>query len=329
MTTRTYDPEIAPIVPLLPITTDWSDVPAARRMMLEMFAKLPAAPQAAAERVRFADRVIPGAPDHRALAVRVYRPKGGDGAASGRVRDPRRRLHDGRHRDDGPVVPARRGRGSTPWWSRSSTGSRPSTRSRPASRTAMPRSSGLATEARLGVDAERIAVAGQSAGGGLAAGTALLARDRGGPASASSCSRSPSSTTGSTRRRCSRSSTRRCGTGRTRCGAGSTTSAPDTAARSSPYAAPARAKDLAGLPPAYVSTMEFDPLRDEGILYALRLLQAGVSVELHSYPGTFHGSGGLVPQRRGIAPRERGVAGGAPARPAALNAGLRKGPSFS
>ena len=36
--------------------------------------------------------------------------------------------------------------------------------------------------------------------------------------------------------------------------------------------------------------MEFDPLRDEGIQYALRLMQAGVSVELHSYPGTFHGS---------------------------------------
>ena len=62
----------------------------------------------------------------------------------------------------------------------------------------------------------------------------------------------------------------------------------------SPYASPSIAPDLAGLPPAYVSTMEFDPLRDEGILYALRLLEAGVQVELHSYPGTFHGSA-LVP----------------------------------
>jgi acetyl esterase/lipase len=56
------------------------------------------------------------------------------------------------------------------------------------------------------------------------------------------------------------------------------------------YAAPARADDLSGLPPAYIATAEFDPNRDEGIGYALRLLRAGVPVELRQWPGTFHGS---------------------------------------
>jgi len=62
----------------------------------------------------------------------------------------------------------------------------------------------------------------------------------------------------------------------------------------SPYAAPARAEDLRGLPAAYVSTMEYDPLRDEGLVYAQRLLEHGVSVELHHFPGTFHGSSMLT-----------------------------------
>ncbi|MBY4277436.1 alpha/beta hydrolase [Rhodococcus fascians] len=56
------------------------------------------------------------------------------------------------------------------------------------------------------------------------------------------------------------------------------------------YAAPGRADDLHGLPPTYISVMTFDPLRDEGIAYALRLLESGVPTELHLFPGTFHGS---------------------------------------
>lgn len=53
---------------------------------------------------------------------------------------------------------------------------------------------------------------------------------------------------------------------------------------------PARAADLSGLPPAHIAAAEFCPNRDEDITYALRLLQAGVPVELHQWAGTFHGS---------------------------------------
>lgn len=57
----------------------------------------------------------------------------------------------------------------------------------------------------------------------------------------------------------------------------------------SSYAAPAREENLAALPSAYILSAEFDPLRDEAILYALRLLQAGVAVELHQVAGAYHG----------------------------------------
>jgi acetyl esterase/lipase len=57
----------------------------------------------------------------------------------------------------------------------------------------------------------------------------------------------------------------------------------------SPFAAPARAVDLVGLPLAYVMTCEHDPLRDEALIYATRLIQAGVPVDLPNYPGTVHG----------------------------------------
>lgn len=64
----------------------------------------------------------------------------------------------------------------------------------------------------------------------------------------------------------------------------------------SPYAAPGRATDLSGLPPAYVEVAGADPLRDEGIDYATRLMQAGVAVELHVFPGAYHASSYLQPQ---------------------------------
>lgn len=145
----------------------------------------------------------------------------------------------------------------------------------------------------LGIDRKRIGVGGQSAGGGLSAATALLARDRGGPALCfqflgipeldhrleTASMRSFVDTPLWNRPNAELSWRYYLGSER------------DDV---SPYASPAIAEDLGGLPPAYVTTMEFDPLRDEGILYALRMMEAGVAVELHSFPGTFHGSGLVV-----------------------------------
>jgi acetyl esterase/lipase len=148
----------------------------------------------------------------------------------------------------------------------------------------------------LGIDPGRIGVAGESAGGGLAAAVALLARDRGGPHLCfqfldipeiddrldTPSMRAFADTPLWNRHTAARSWNYYLGEG-----------VPGTA-NVSPYAAPARARDLTGLPPACVIACEFDPLRDEGLGYAGRLLHAGVSTEIHHYAGTFHGSG-LIP----------------------------------
>jgi acetyl esterase/lipase len=144
---------------------------------------------------------------------------------------------------------------------------------------------------RLGIDRDRIVVAGGSAGGALCAALTLMARDRGGPRIAFQLLLIPVTDD-------------RLETPSMRQGA----SAPGfsgTAAEgmwlhylgeqydrsaTSPYAAPARAESLAGLPPAYIQTNGLDPLRDEGIAYAQRLLVEGVPVELHNVPNAYHGA---------------------------------------
>jgi acetyl esterase len=146
--------------------------------------------------------------------------------------------------------------------------------------------------AELGIDPDRIAVGGHSAGGGLAAATALRARDEQGPRIHFQLLNQPGlddrQQTWSAREFTDTPwMTRDKITASWRHYLGSTPA--------SPYAAPARATELTGMPPAYVATAEYCPNRDEDVTYALRLLQSGVSVELHQWPGTFHGSQAILP----------------------------------
>ena len=88
--------------------------------------------------------------------------------------------------------------------------------------------------------------------------------------------------------------------------------APRRGDRTSPYAAPAAAGELAGLPPAMVMTAEFDVLRDEGEDYATRLRRAGVPVEAHRHGGMVHDfivySRALRAAGRGLATIGRAIA---------------------
>lgn len=149
----------------------------------------------------------------------------------------------------------------------------------------------------LGIDPERIAVGGQSAGGGLAAGTCLLARDRGGPAVAFQVLVYPMlddrNDTASAREFAGILSwSHEHNTSGWRAYLGDAAGGDDVPI----YAAPARAEDLSGLPPAIVQVGELEVFRDEDIAYATRLLQAGVPTELHVYPGAFHAWDAFAPE---------------------------------
>jgi len=145
--------------------------------------------------------------------------------------------------------------------------------------------------AALGIDAERIGVSGESAGGGLAAALALLARDRGEVPLAFQHLIYPMI------------DDRTCTTADPHPHAGehiwtaesnlfgwtSLLGKAPGGPGVDPYAAAARATDLKGLPPTYIAVGALDLFLDEDMEYALRLTRAGVPVELHVYPGAYHG----------------------------------------
>lgn len=142
----------------------------------------------------------------------------------------------------------------------------------------------------LGVIRGRIGVMGESAGGGLAAALALLVRDRGEYQLSFQHLIYPML------------DDRTCTTddphpytgefiwtaGSNHFGWSALLGQAPGAANVSPYAAPARADDLRGLPPTYIATAALDLFLEEDLEYARRLTRAGVPMELHVYPGSFH-----------------------------------------
>ncbi|MEZ0351196.1 alpha/beta hydrolase [Mycobacterium sp. pR1184] len=300
MTTYAFDPEIAAALPYLP-DLPGDDPLAIRAAMSDLIAALPV-PDTTGLRVE--DREIPGRDGDPAVPIRIYWPDQrsapaavysvhGGGFIAGDL-DTEHGSNVFLARELGVVVV--------------------SVDYRLAPETPFPGGledvyAGLVWMAEnadeLGIDAQRIAIHGVSAGGGLCAALALLARDRGGPHIAFQFLSVPELDD--------------------RLATSSMTDFIDTPLWSRPraivswdcylgvgragtddvpiYAAPARATDLAGLPPAYVAVMHFDPLRDEGVAYAATMLAAGVSIELHLFPGTFHGS--MLIQDAAISKREQ------------------------
>jgi acetyl esterase/lipase len=278
------DAEIAAVLDAVPLL-DLTDLPVARRER-EQLAATARARWAPTGRVVSTDRRIPGAPGDPEVRVRVHRPVG---ETTGAVL---LWVHGGGHvlgsaEQDDPLldaVVARTGCAAVAVdWRRAP--EHPYPAALHDCYAALAAIGGLVPEA----DPGRVVVGGASSGGGLAAGLALLARDRGEHPIAAQLliypmlddrERTVSSRTITDRRVWNHESNR----------IGWRAYLGDLTGDAVPgYAAPARADDLAGLPATWIGTAELDLFRDEDLDYGRRLFEAGVPTELHVYPGAVHG----------------------------------------
>lgn len=289
------DEEHRRVFDALPMTArDWSDIPALREWTAAERAKLPAAPMP--QGVEVSNRLVPGPPGGPDLELRAYRPRGlpepaaavywihGGGTVLGQadMNDPYCAniaaalgvlvtSVEYRRAPEHPFpIPLEDCYAGFKWLALSG--------------------------AEFSIDRDRIAVAGISAGGLLSAGLSLLARDRGEFLPCLQLLNAPmlddragtrSSHAVLDPRTWDRDSNLAAWNAYLEGNAGGE--------GISPYAAPARAAELAGLPPAYVNVGDLDGLLDEDIAYAQAMSHAGVPVELHVYPGAYHGSAISIP----------------------------------
>jgi acetyl esterase/lipase len=288
---KRIDPELLPSIEMIPVDGlfNFDDLPAARELSTQMFSQM-AAQMPPVEGVESQDLKIPGPSGAHEITARLYTPKNLSGSKPGMLW-----IHGGGYIlgdldvDDYNLRQMCLNTGCVIL----------STNYRLAPEDPFPAPVEdcyaslqwlFGNSESLGIDKSRIAVGGGSAGGGLAAGLVIMTRDRGEMDVAFQLliypmlddrNITPSSHTINDQRTWNRE--KNIFAWKAYLG----DSAKD--GNVSPYAAAARAEDLSGLPPAYIAVGELDLFLDEDIEYAQRLLQAGVSTELHVYPGATHG----------------------------------------
>ena len=282
------DPELAPLLDLFP-TTNMSDETLAAARANRMVVPVDPAVEAAVTSER---RTIPGPPGAPDVEVMCYRPKAAEGPLACILH-----IHGG-----GYILGDAQSMGALNMPLVLQLGCAlvsvdyrlaPETRAPGAVEDCYAALAWLYAHPEIaGVDTSRIGVMGESAGGGLAAALALLARDRGEYALAfqhliypmlddrtsAADAVDPHPLAGEFIWTAVSN----------RFGWGALIGAPAGSPDVSPYAAPARAATLAGLPPTFISTGALDLFVEEDMEYARRLIRGGVPTELHVYPGAVH-----------------------------------------
>jgi len=284
------DPELAPSLDMIPTEgMDFRDIPAMRTVLDGMFAEM-AAIMPPVKGVKTRDITVPGPEGCPEVGIRIYTPEGKIGPKPGLLW-----MHGGGYIagnieiDDYSIKQICLNVGCVIV----------SVSYRLAPESIFPAAIEdcyavlrwmIDSSGNINIDRSRIAIGGGSAGGGLAAGLAILARDRAEIEVAFQMliypmiddrNVTPSSRAITDPRTWNRE--KNIFAWNTYLGDASNGDGV------SPYAAASRAKDLTGLPPAFIAVGELDLFLDENIEYAQRLLQAGVSTELHVYPGATHG----------------------------------------